>query len=389
MLHRHDSITKRHHTRDRFALVVIFIGMLVAAQACLAQGNETNSQQLAVPATFVRYVKTPGAADFIKRPTAMHWDRFHNELLAADSGHNRVVVFTASGSFKFEFSLGMDVTAPADLITDPEGYIYVLGSNQGGRVLHRFDFDGLSLGPVPVPAALDNLPVSPRSGACDDAGRLYLLDNDAKRVLILDPETGLIDHFSVGTPEQSSAEVFGLGFMAVSGDEVLIPVATGGTVLRHALDGTYLGTLGHFGSKPGALNFPVAVEVSPEGITGVLDQGRFCVVCYDTQGQVIGEFGGKGFSPGWFLNPSLLAIPSADRVVIGQIYNNAIQVCVLPEFVRGRNQLSANKTASPKGMAESAVNVDPSHASYPFAPVSRGSQDPQNPVHVSHLEVSN
>ena len=368
-----------------FAFLLGFVGAGTGIPGAYAQQD---TQQLAVPATFVRFVKPPGAADFIKRPTALHWDRFHSELLVADSGHNRIVVFTSSGSFKFEFGLANEVTAPADIITDPQGFIYVLGSNPEGRVLHRFDFDGLSLGAVPMPAELDGMPVSPRSAACDETGRLYVLDNAARRILILDPVAGLVGAFKVGQPESDSEEVLGLGAMAISGDELLIPVATGGTVLRHGLDGSFRGTLGHFGSKPGALNFPVAVEVSPEGIVAVLDQGRFCVVCYDTQGKVIGEFGGKGLSPGWFINPSLLAIPSADRVVVGQIFENKIQICALPEFVRGRNRTSAQETASREGAAEIPVDVASRHKSYPFNLSSRGSNDSQNLVPLSHLEVS-
>jgi len=387
-LRRHMNIINERFYGEIVVVLVLVAGCFLSGDAAAAVGAEEQSQQLSVPATFVRMVKTPGAADYIKRPTALHWDRFHQELLVADSGHNRIVVFNAAGSFKFEFSLGMAVTAPADIITDPEGYIYVLGSSPEGRVLHRFDFDGLSLGPVPMPPEIDGVPVAPRSVACSDGGLLYIMDNKARRILVMDPIAGLINVFPIGEIDPVEESLFGLGAIAIAGDEVLIPVATGGTVLRYGLDGVFHDRLGHFGAKPGTLNFPVAVEVSPEGIVAVLDQGRFCVVCYDTRDQVIGEFGGKGLSPGWFINPSLLAIPAADRVVIGQIFENKIQVCALPEFVRGRNRVSAQETALPTGAAAKAVKVDSRHTSHSFDSRSSGSNDPQNPVPVSHLEVS-
>ncbi len=384
----HRNATQKQSRRDGFALSLLFAVLLVITWGPADLAAEEDSQQLAVPATFVRFVTTPGIADVIKRPTAMHWDRFHGELLVADSGNNRVVVFAASGSYKYEFKIGTHVTAPADIVTDPQGYIYVLGSNREGRILQRFDFDGLPLDATPLPSQFEGSPVAIRSLACADDGRIYALDDRSNRVLAINWAEGFASSFKVGRAERDSGEFVGLGLMAISGDELLIPAVTEGTILRHGLDGQFLGSIGHFGAKPGALNFPVAVEVSPEGIVAVLDQGRFCVVCYDTQGQVVGEFGGKGTSPGWFMNPSLLAIPTAGKVVIGQIFQNKIQVCALPEFVRGRNQSSAQETASPQGSAETTEEADSRHTSYPFNSPSRGSSDPQNPVTVSHLEVS-
>jgi len=382
------------HTAKSYRLLLVlpvclFLSMsMVAGSARSETSVPVAGQPLAVPAEFIRFVKAPGAADFIKRPTAVHWDRFHRELLVADSGHNRVLVFTASGAYKFEFSLGDVVTAPADMVTDPAGFIYVLGSNSNGRVLQRFDFDGLFLGPVPMPTEIAGQPVNPRSLACGADGRLYLLDNKALRVLVVDPAVGVVGNFGISSADASDQALFGLGTIAVSGDQLLIPVATEGTVLRYGLDGEPRGTFGHFGAKPGTLNFPVAVAVSPEGVLAVLDQGRFCVVCYNTDGKVLGEFGGKGQSPGWFVNPSLLVIPAADRVVVGQIFENKIQICALPEFVRGRNRASAEDSIDPQDQVDPTRTDDPRHTVRPSNFPSSGSADPQNLVPVSHLEVS-
>lgn len=345
-----------------------------------------DGQPLAVPAEFVRYVKAPGLNESILRPTAVHWDRFHQELLVADSGHNRIVIFSASGAFKFEFPLGENLTAPADIVTDSAGYIYVLGSNPRGRVLQQFDFDGLPLRQVVMPQFIDGLPVNPRSLACDDTGRLYLLDNAARRVLVATPDSGVVGNFAVGAAVSGTEELYGFGEIAIAGDVLLLPVATEGTVLRYGLDGADHGSIGHFGAKPGSLNFPVAAAVSPEGIVAVLDQGRFCVVCYNSDGKLLGEFGGKGTSPGWFINPSLLAIPTADRVVVGQIFANKIQICALPDFVRGRNRASAEISTDSAEPVDSTQATAPRHTD-DFSRSSE-SMDSQNSGPVSHLEVS-
>ena len=127
---------------------------------------------------------------------------------------------------------------------------------------------------------------------------------------------------------------YALGTMAISDNTLYIPVSNLGTVYTYSTDGKYLGSVGYFGSQPGTLNFPVAVDVSPEGLIMVLDRNRYCVVCYSPDRKFLGEFGGKGISPGWFMGPSLLSVPSADRAVIGQLFRNKIQVCAIPEFIR-------------------------------------------------------
>jgi hypothetical protein len=91
--------------------------------------------------------------------------------------------------------------------------------------------------------------------------------------------------------------------------------------------------IGQHGSTPGDLAFPVDVAVSRDGLVLVLDQARFNVVCYAPDGKFLGEFGGKGVSPGWFYRPSLLAIDRDDRVYIGQIFMNRLQVCRIPDFI--------------------------------------------------------
>ena len=377
------------HFRRRacFAIAVFVVSACGFAAAALAQAP-------AIPATFVRYVTPPGLSDTILRPSALHFDRFHQELYVADFGHNRIVIFAPSGAYKFDFPLTGDLTSPADVTTDPAGYIYVLGTAPGGRVLQCFDFDGVVLHRVPLPTEIEGLPVGIRSVACDDQGRLYALDHDARRMLVLDRDTGLVRWFSVDPNATGSGDMLGLGTLTIHGDTLLIPAPTIGTILRFGTDGTFRGTLGTFGTKTGTLNFPVAVEVARDGRLLVLDKNRFCVVVFD-QDRIVGEFGGKGINPGWFMGPSLLAVPTADHVVVGQIFRNKIQVCTLPTFESGRTTVGAVDDAAGHGTASPGIGAaiartvrSSSHTSYPSAITRSGEQPPQS-FHIgSHLEVS-
>ncbi len=108
---------------DSVALAVLGFGIaltaLMASGVALAQGEITGYQ--AVPAEFLRNISIPGQGDQILRPSALHDDRFHDEILIGDPGHNRLVIFTAAGAYKFEFTLNETMTSPRDIATDSQG----------------------------------------------------------------------------------------------------------------------------------------------------------------------------------------------------------------------------------------------------------------------------
>lgn len=328
-------------------LLVVFCMLLAAAVA---------ANTLAVPAEFIRDIKIPGMGETILRPSAVHFDRFHDEILVGDSGNNRIVIFGSNGVYKFDFSLNEIMTTPRDITTDPEGFIYVLGSDPRGQVLFRFDFDGSPLETFVIPDTHENKPLELRHLACDDKGVLYALDRLSRRILALNVD-GTID-LAINLERDSAVQVkleegegfgegaFALGSLTCTGDKLFVPVSNAGTVLSFSTRGKYLGSTGSFGAKTGFLNFPVAVEVSPEGLIMVLDKPRYCVVCFSPEGKFLGEFGGKGISPGWFMGPSLLSVPDADRAIVGQIFRNKIQVCAIPEFIRAKVDQASSEPAS-------------------------------------------
>lgn len=304
--------------------------------SAIAQGT----QPLAVPSEFVKYVRMPGTGDQIKRPIALRHDRFHDEVLVADSGHNRVVIFGADGVFRYAFTLGGYMTMPRDIAADPAGYIYVLGSTPGGQVIHKFDFDGVPVAPLDWPREYGGRSMDLRSLVCDEDGTLYALDHAGRRILVFEEGT-LKREFRMTTtvaPERSDMpdeleSGFALGAMACAGGTLFVPVGDVGTVQRYTTEGSYVGNIGAFGTEPGKLNFPVAVDVSADGLVAVLDRQRTVVVCFAPDGRFLGEFGGRGVSPGWFLGPSLLAVSAPDRIIVGQVYQNRIQICALPDFI--------------------------------------------------------
>lgn len=389
------AFQNRFVPRRFITFLLAFVVTATSFSVMPASAEDKEPHGLAVPAEFIRNIQVPGQGEQILRPSTLHYDRFHNEVLIGDPGHNRILIFTAGGAYKFEFSLNEAMTSPRDVATDSQGYIYVAGSDPRGPQIWKFDFDGTPIEALPLPLGDDGVITSISSIAVGQEDQLFCLE----------PKVGLIHEFSSQlvynrsfpvavndkpSPEKSASEV--LGRLAVAGDELLLPVSSAGTVVRMDNSGRYLGSIGYFGAKAGTLNFPVAVEVSPEGFYLIMDTGRFCVVCYAEDGQVLGEFGGKGLSPGWFINPTLLCVSSADQVMVGQIFHNKIQACLIPEFIRlGNSQRRAMLTHETVNRANRA----PDGRERRSASVSSNNVEKhreigisQNNHHYSHLEVS-
>ncbi|MCA9727733.1 MAG: hypothetical protein KC729_08615 [Candidatus Eisenbacteria bacterium] len=291
----------------------------------------------AVRAELLQEIQLPGTDHFL-RPSALFADRNAHEILIGDQGHNRVVILDENGTYRGEF-YGQDrFTSPQDLVVEPDGTIDVLaGTREGLRILH-YDFDGRFLNERALGTTPDGREVQPGALAIDSQGRLYVRDRVWPQVCVYrDGTLERVIEFAGDVPDDRLVEV-GAGRITIAHDLLYIPVSTLGTVKVFDLDGRLLRAMGDLGSTPGQLALPVDVAVTGDGLVLVLDQNRFNVVCYSAEGAFLGEFGGKGISPGWFYRPSLLAIDSGNRVYVGQVYANRLQICRIPDFIAQGNR---------------------------------------------------
>ncbi len=290
---------------------------------------------LSVPAQFVQYLTPPGETNTILRPSKIFVDRHFNEVYVTDPGNNRVLIFDSLNFFRYEFSGRGHFSMPLDLTVDSKGFIYILAATANGRELMKFDFDGTYL--KNLTATTENqLPANDfRSISIDDNDRIYALDEKGAQVVVFDSEGNQVDHFAIfkDMNDKDRGEIV-TGETFISGGRLYVPLSNAGMVYIYDLNGTRVGIIGHKGSNPGEMAFPVSVTVNQSGIVMILDKMRFNVICYTPDGKFLGEFGGKGVSPGWFYHPTLLAAIGTNGVYVGQVFKNRIQLCTIPEFIR-------------------------------------------------------
>lgn len=328
--------------------------LAAAALAVLAVGSTSDAPAQpgrAVPAIFEQSLQLPGEGDRIRRPSALFFDADQGEILLGDSSRNRIVIFDQEGTYRYEFS-GLDHFAvPLDVVVDSQGQILVLGSTRDGARIFRFDFDGLFLGPVEIDVAEARVV----DLAIDEQDRVYVAIPDRGEIVMLREDRVVrvlqVDHLLEGLPEGEAI----FGEMAARDDRLYVPQATVGSVaILDVETGEQVGSIGARGENPGELIFPVAVSLPKPGMITVLDKMRFAVVCYASTGRFLGEFGGKGQRDGWFYHPQLLAPAGDGRMIIGQIFEDRVQICRIPEFILERAEVE-EKTHS--------VNTNPDRGS--------------------------
>lgn len=96
---------------------------------------------------------------------------------------------------------------------------------------------------------------------------------------------------------------------------------------------------GEFGDKEGGFRSPVDVDVDSNGNIYVTDRGKWEILKFDSEGNFLTSFGGRGEEPGTFRDPSGLSVEDdkiyvldakAKRITTFDIDGNYISMVELP-----------------------------------------------------------
>lgn len=349
------------HPNLRVTGILLGAALLLAGGGVARANNDpaANEGVRSVPAEFEYALRLPGIADHIRRPSALFVDHAHGEVLVGDSGLNRLLIFDREGLYRYEFNFADQVGSVVDLAVDSSGFVYVLGTSREGRRLMKYDFDGVYLEDM----VLDGVdPRTLESITVDEQDRLVVMSTDGT-CSVAETTGALVSRFDTTSalPDVSALEIV-RGRPQARDGRLYLPVSSAGFVSVHELaTGELLNVIGVKGSTPGQFSFPIAVDVLPSGVVVVLDKMRFNVLCFAPSGRFLGEFGGKGFRNGWMYHPTLLAAISDDRVIVGQVLDQRVQVLHIPDFVFVRlpREPESGSSEVPEGNGDELPDPDP------------------------------
>ena len=159
--------------------------------------------------------------------------------------------------------------------------------------------------------------VKPLGLAVDGAGRLYVADGAAKRVVVFNYDGEYV------TAVASDEFLERPSSVAVNADGSRIYIVdTGGVSSRdHRIrvfdfSGAHLFDIGTRGGENGEFNLPLSAAVAPNGDLHVLDTGNFRVQVFSPDGAFKFSFGAAGRRPGLFSHPKGISIDREGKVFV-------------------------------------------------------------------------
>ena len=263
--------------------------------------------------------KGSGPGEFIK-PKGLAIDNDGN-IYAADTGNNRVQIFSSDGKFVRQF--GGPGTAPGQfndmggIAVDKDGYIYVcdLWNNRIQKFSPSGDY---------ISSIIDQRGkfYGPRDVKIDAYDHVYISDTGNKRIMVFDTEGKPIRSIGIGGKKEGRfEEQVGL---AIDKDNLIYVADCGNKRIQvFTREGKFLKEWPVLGWD-GLYTQPY-MAYDPKGYIYATDSSTNILHKFDLNGQSVQQFGSKGTRPGQFSAAMGIAVDDSGNVYVADTDNNRIQ----------------------------------------------------------------
>ncbi len=248
----------------------------------------------------------------------------------------------------------LTIERPFDVLATADRLYVTNGTLRAVVMFDRGQRRGRLLG-ADVPGGLSR----PMGLGGDAAGRVYVADPGARRVVVMGPDGGFLRAFGgvgvLANPVDVAVDAVADRIYVVDSylHQIVVFDSTGsvqgrigrqvGLVsarARPVQDSTPAadshGARGasaepsdvweNRGGEPGEFRYPFAAAVGPDGTLFVADQMNFRVQAFDRRGDFVRQFGRLGDTPGSFTRPKGVAVNSAGHVYVVDAAFNNVQV---------------------------------------------------------------
>ncbi|MEA2151988.1 MAG: tripartite motif-containing protein 71 [Solirubrobacteraceae bacterium] len=261
------------------------------------------------------------------------------DTYVANTANDRIEVYNPSGRLVRTIGISARglgaLTGPRGLALDPTGRLLV-SDTVGSRVeLFAPENDAFAGQWV---AAGGNRPsfAKPSGIGIDVRGSVYVADQGTERIVRLWGDGTYLSELG-GPASHGGAQLNGAGAVAVAQGSGRVYVADAGhnRVLSYGAEGALTakwgagGGSGAAGSAPGAFNHPSGIALSPPALgenVYVADTGNERIVELSQNGEVLRQWGSRGFADGRFRAPAGVAVDAAGDVFALDSENNRVQV---------------------------------------------------------------
>jgi DNA-binding beta-propeller fold protein YncE len=302
----------------RSKLAIFCLSVLVFSSALLAYSQ---SEQV----RFVHEIRGYSDSQLFSNPQGIFCDRWNKEIYVCDSGNHQVVIFDSTGFrlFRFNHWLGRQkgeekiLGEPRNLVVNKAGDIFLIDNladfvdilDQRGNSV-----DKLVLQEIPE---FENVKMRPEFLAIDSQDKLYVATSGEKvKIVVFDRDLNLIKHF--GKKGEDKGELKTITGLWVD-DEGKIYVTDADAffcVQVFSPEGEFLFGFGGHDIKREDFSLPSGVTTTEDGKIFVVDELRQVVKAFNSEGKFLFWFGGFGVLAGDMRYPRYITGDGTDALFV-------------------------------------------------------------------------
>ena len=245
-----------------------------------------------------------------------------DEIVVADEGNHRVLVFDSNGTFLRSFGHrgenAGEFKYPFGVAINKDRNIFV-ADNENNRI-QIFSWEGRHLGSFGGKGSLDSQLLHPWGLSLDSTGNVIVADTGNKLIKIFTPD----GRFVMKIGEQGS-----FSFPAHSvqcGEYFIVSDSSEHCIKVFNREGHFQYKFGKEGEGDGEFKYPRFLSVTQSKHLLVCDENNHRIQAVELDGKFVGKFGSNGSKLGEFNRPFSVAVLSNDQIVVCDITNNRIQI---------------------------------------------------------------
>jgi DNA-binding beta-propeller fold protein YncE len=233
----------------------------------------------------------------------IHFDEDRQEMYVTDSSNGGVRIFNAQGMEIYRFGDDWNRGSINAAAVKKDGNILVLNQTISKNTIYLCNFRGEAISEL----ALKSLPTdfegfSP-SGMVYRHEKLYLLDNNAMRLLVTDSNGVSVDREC----------------------NILFTIPVLFSAFRLTPQGKLSG-FGRPGSAPGRFNNAAGIVADDRGYYYVSDRLKSAILIFDKNFKFVKEFGYRGRKPHNLISPRDLSLDAKGRLYVSQLSSRGVSV---------------------------------------------------------------
>jgi len=260
-------------------------------------------------------------------PYFVYSDHKWDELYVID-GRGRIIVYNSEYYPILTLDKRRGIEAPLALALDREGNLYVVQAPTKKIPDYRISVYNRALlweRDIILKANMGGQKFQPKRIAVDEKGEIYIVGNKFQGVVVLQ-NTGRLK--GILSPVEKGKKAYINDIKIDDEGRIYLVNIWDSRIYVYNKNRSFLFAFGEKGGVMGKLSQPKSVAVDVErNLIYVVDYMRHSVSAYTrNRGRFLFEFGGRGWSAGWFQFPVYVDVDREGKIIVADFFNNRIQI---------------------------------------------------------------